>query len=121
MGVTAADISLPHEWYTDIEKSREKAMKLLKRVAALEMNNEIIVGLVDDVCIDKLYRNSSPFCKITLKKVKKYDTKEKLQKEMEEQIFFVNKPRMIMDMTELSTRFPNIHEDAHVGIRRGDY
>ena len=112
---------MPESWYSQIEKSKEKARKQLKRVVAIDLNDAILVGKLEDVTLDKLFRSNYPFCKLTLLNAKKYNAEGKFEKQMDEQICFVNKPQMIMDMDELSTRFPEIHADIHVDIRRGRF
>ncbi len=88
---------------------------------AVDLNSSIIIGRLEDVMIDRLFRLKYPFCKLTLKKAKRYNINEKLEAKLEDQVCFVNKPQMILDMQELSTKFPNIHEDIHVEIRKGVY
>ena len=115
-------VNLPDNWYSAIEKSREKAKKLMNQVIAVDLNTSIIVGRLEEVSLDKLFRIQFPFCKLTLSNSKKYRTDEKLDiSSLGDQIAFVNKPQMIMDMTELSTKFPQIHEDTHVDIKRGRF
>jgi hypothetical protein len=115
-------INLPENWYSAIEKSKEKARKLMKQIVAVDLNTSIIVGRLEDVSLDKLFRIQYPFCKLTLSGSKKYRTDEKLDtSSMGDQIAFVNKPQMIMDMTELSTKFPKIHEETHLDIKRGRF
>jgi hypothetical protein len=122
MPVTKGDIALPETWYSNIEKSKEKARKLLKQVVAVDLNDKVLIGKLNDVNLDKLFKLKYPFCKLTLIKAKKYDMEGRLEKEIEgEQICFVNKPQMILDIDELSKRFPQIHEDIHVDIRRGRF
>lgn len=116
------DSDLPESWYSQIEKSKEKARKLLRKVVGIDMNDSVLVGKLEDVTLDKLFRVNYPFCKLTLTKSKKYDSEGKLERKIDgEQICFVNKPQMIMDMDELAKRFPEIHEDTHVEIRRGRF
>jgi hypothetical protein len=116
------DIELPEKWYSDIEKSKEKARKLLKKVVAVDLNTSIVVGKLEDVSLDKLFRLKYPFCKLTLSKAKKYGMDSKVESTIEvEQVCFVNNPQKILDMSELSRRFPEIHEDVHVEIRKGVY
>jgi hypothetical protein len=119
--ISEGDISLPDRWYSNIERSKEKARKLLKKIVAVDLNTSIVTGRLEDVMIDKLFRLKYPFCKLTIKKAKRYGIDEKLEMKVEEQVCFVNKPQMILDMQELSTRFPNIHEDVHVEMKRGAY
>ena len=111
--------NLPESWYSQIEKSKERARKLLKKVVAIDLNDAVLVGKLDDVTLDKLFKSNYPFCKLTLTKAKKYNVDGKLEKKIEgEQICFVNKPQMILDIDELAKRFPEIHADVHVDIRR---
>jgi len=111
---------LPEKWYSSIEKSREKAKNLLKKVVAIDLNTSIVVGKLDDVALDKLFKLKYPFCKLTLSKARRYRIDGKLETDITgDQVCFVNKPQMIMDMDDLSRKFPNIHEDIHVEIRRG--
>ena len=113
--------ALPNTWYASIEKSKEKARKLLKKVVVLDMNDSVIVGVLEDVMIDKLFNVQYPFIKLTLQKIKKYDAKEKLVTKIDEQIFFINKPQMIMDVREFEKKYPNIYQDFHVEMKKGVY
>jgi len=116
------DTSLPEKWYSAIEKSREKAKKLLKQVIAVDLNTSVVIGKLEDVSLDRLFKLKYPFCKLTLSKAKRYRTDGKFESISDsDQVCFVNKPQMIMDMTELSSKFPEIHEDTHVDIRRGRF
>jgi hypothetical protein len=122
MEISRRKTDMPEEWYSAIEKSREKANKLLNQVIAVDLNTSIVIGRLEDVSLDKLFRLQYPFCKLTLSRAKKYRTDGKFESRSEgDQVAFVNKPRMIMDMTELSTKFPEIHEDTHVDIKRGRF
>ena len=121
MPISEGDITLPDTWHSNIEKSKEKARKMLKKVVAVDLNTSILIGILEDVTIDKLFRLKYPFCKLTISKVKKYDINEKLEAKEEEQVCFVNKPQMILDMKELSTKFPEIFEDVHVEMKKGVY
>ena len=120
--MSEGDVSLPNSWYTQIEKTKEKARKLLKKVIAIDLNDTILIGILDDVTLDKLFKLQYPFCKLTISKYKKYNQEGRLEKQEEgEQICFVNKPQMILDMQELSSRFPEIYEDIHIEIKKGVY
>ncbi len=122
MEISKRNMPLPENWYSAIEKSKKKARKLLNQVIAVDLNTSVVVGRLEDVALDKLFRIQYPFCKLTLSSSKKYRTDEKLDNpSIGDQVAFVNKPQMIMDMTELSTKFPRIHEDTHVDIRRGRF
>ena len=116
------DSVLQESWYSQIEKSKERARKFLRKVVAIDLNDSVLVGKLGDVTLDKLFRLKYPFCKLTLTKAKKYNAEGKLEKQIEgEQICFVNKPQMILDMDELSRRYPEIFQDTHVDIRRGRF
>jgi len=121
MAISEGDISLPDRWYSNIEKSKEKARKLLRKVIAVDLNTSIVTGILEDVMIDRLFRLKYPFCKLTLRKAKRYNIDEKLETKIDEQVCFINKPQMILDMQELSTKFPNIHEDVFIEIKKGVY
>ena len=119
--ISEGDITLPNRWYLNIEKSKEKARKMLKKVIAVDLNTSIVIGKLENVMIDKLFRLKYPFCKVTLSKAKRYTINEKLEAKLGDQVCFINKPQMILDMQELSTKFPNIHEDVFVEIKKGVY
>ncbi|MFH0928915.1 MAG: hypothetical protein V1818_01000 [Candidatus Aenigmatarchaeota archaeon] len=122
MSISVPERNMPEKWYSSIEKSREKANKLLRQVIAVDLNTSVLVGKLDDVSLDKLFRIQYPFCKLTMSKAKKYDSNSRLETSQEsDQIAFVNKPQMILDMQELSSRFPEIHADTHVDIKRGRF
>ena len=96
-----AENTLPESWYSQIEKSKERARKFLRKIVAIDLNDSVLVGKLDDVTLDKLFRLKYPFCKLTLTSAKKYSIEGKLEKQIEgEQICFVNKPQMILDMDE---------------------
>ena len=121
MAISRGDLNLPQAWHASIEQSKMKARKLLKKVVALDMNDSIVIGVLQDAVVDKLFRYQYPFIKLTLQNVKKYDASEKLLSKMDEQIFFINKPQMIMDVKEIAGKFPEIFEDVHVEMRKGVY
>jgi hypothetical protein len=121
MPISEGEISLPDNWHSNIEKSKEKARKMLKKVVAVDLNTSILIGILEDVTIDRLFRLKYPFCKLTISRVKKYDINEKLEGKEEEQVCFVNKPQMILDMNELAKKFPEIFEDVHVEMKKGAY
>jgi hypothetical protein len=118
MGINS---NLPESWHSQVEKSKEKARKLLRKVVAVELSDGVFVGKLEDVSLDKLFTLKYPFCKLSLTRTKKYSIQGKIERQMEEHVCFVNKPQMILDMDELSKRYPDIHEDTHVEIRRGRF
>ena len=118
MPISEGDLSLPNNWHSNIEKSKDKARKLLKKVAAIEINNSVMICTIEEVSIDKLFKLKYPFCKLIVSDVKKYSLDEKLETKIDEQILFVNKPEMILDMKELSAKFPSIYQDVYVEMRK---
>jgi hypothetical protein len=113
---------LPEGWYSKIEKSREKARTLLNEVVAVDLNTSIVVGKLEDVMLDKLFRLKYPFCKLTLSKAKRFSINGKYESSSDmDQVCFINKPQMLMDLDEFSRRFPDLHEDIHVEIKRGRF
>ena len=122
MSISVPERGMPEKWFSSIERSREKAKKLLNQVVAVDLNTSIVVGKLEDVSLDKLFRIQYPFVKLTMNKAKKYRTDGKLDSSGQgDQVAFVNKPQMIMDMQELSSKFPEIHADTHVDIKRGRF
>ena len=122
MRISTEDRGMPETWFSSIEKSREKAKKLLRQVVAVDLNTSIVIGKLEDVSLDKLFRIQYPFVKLTLANAKKYRTDGKPDASNQgDQIAFVNKPQMILDMQELSSKFPEIHADTHVDIKRGRF
>ena len=121
MSISEGEISLPDNWHSNIEKSKEKARKLLKKVVAVDISNSIVIGILEDVVVDKLFRLKYPFCKLTIRNVKRYNVNEKLESQEEEQVCFVNKPQMILDLKDISTKFPEIYADIHVEMKKGGY
>jgi len=116
------DGSLPEGWYTNIERSREKANKLLNQVIIVDLNTSLVVGKLQSVSLDKLFRLSYPFCKLTLNKAKRYGVDGKYESGSEtDQVCFINKPQMILDLDEFSRKFPDLHEDISVEIKRGRF
>ncbi len=109
----------PGKWFQDIERSREKASKHFQNVVAVNMKNSILVGKLTDISYDKLGERSYPFCKLTLSKAKKFSLSGKLKDLADDvQLCFVNNPDMIMEISELQEKFPAIHEEVHVLIKR---
>ncbi|MFH1229281.1 MAG: hypothetical protein V1678_02555 [Candidatus Aenigmatarchaeota archaeon] len=114
--------SQPNSWGSQIEKAKEKARKLLRKVVAVDMSTAILVGKLEEVSLDNLFRANYPFVKLTFSKTRKYNNLQKLEKALdEEQVCFVNKPQMILDIDELAKKYPSIHEDTHVEIKRGRF
>lgn len=114
--------SSPNSWNSQIEKAKEKSRKLLKKVIAFETSGNLIVGKLEDVSTDRLFRENYPFIKLTLSNARKYNAQGAMQKVFdEEQICFANKPEMVLDIDELQKKYPEIHADTHVEIKRGRF
>ncbi len=112
----------PSNWYAGIEKSREKAKTFIGKVIAVDQNTSIVVGKLDRVEIDKLWRMNYPYCKLTVKNAFKYRKDGNFQQNMEDlNIFFVNKPEMVMPVEEFSKRFPKVYNEVLGKIKKGDF
>jgi hypothetical protein len=117
-----ANPSLPSSWQSQIEKAKDKSRRLLRKVVAFQSNDSIVVGKLEDVSMDKLFMSNYPFVKLTFSNAKKYGLNQKLEKRIDgEHVCFANKPQMILDIDELSQRYPEIHGDIHVDIRSGRF
>ena len=113
---------LPNGWYSKIEKSREKANNLMNQIVVVDLNTSIVVGVLESVMLDKLFRLKYPFCKLTLSRAKRFNIDGKFESSSQsDQVCFVNKPEMIMELRELSEKFPNLHKDIHIEIKKGLY
>ena len=113
---------LPERWYASIEKSKDKARKLLRQIVAIDQNTSIVVGRLNEAGVDRLWRIKYPYCKLILVSAERYRIDGKFETKLnEEQLCYVNKPEMIMSLEELQKRFPNIHEDVHVKMRTNTY
>jgi len=114
--------NLPEGWYSKIEKSREKSRKLLGKVIAVDLNTSVVVGKLEDVMLDKLFRLKYPFCKLTLSRAKRFSIDGKFESSTDtDQVCFINKPSMLMDLDDFSKKFPKMYEDVLVEIKRGRY
>jgi hypothetical protein len=110
-------------WQAQIEKAKDKSRKLLRKVVAVDTNGMILVGKLEDVSVDTLFKANYPFVKLTLSKARKYSSSTgKLDRALPyEEICFANKPEMVMDIDELSSRYPEIHKDTHLEMKRGRF
>ena len=104
--------SVQDGWYATIEKSKEKARKFLNHVVAINQTTSIVVGKLESVEIDKLFHLKYPYCKLTMRKPVRFRMDGRLEFEMGEQdLVFVSKPEMVLDIKELEKRFPRIYEN----------
>ena len=100
---------LPESWHTSIEKAKEKARKFKGQVIAIDQSTSVVVGKLTEVEIDKL---KYPYCRLGVSKARRYRQSGDATKMGEQELFFINKPQMVMDMKELSQRFPKIYEEV---------
>ena len=112
----------PSQWYAGVEKSKEKARTLIGKIVAVDQNTSIVVGKLTAVEIDKLWRMNYPYCKLNIKNACKYRKDGNFQQKMEDlDIFFVNKPEMVMPVEEFSKRFPKVYREALGRIKIGEF
>ncbi len=113
---------LPQPWFSGVEKAKEKAQKLVRQLIAVDQNTSIVVGELEAVEIDKLWKLQYPYCKLTLSNPIRFRIDGRMDHKMgETEIFFVNKPEMVLHMSELQQRNPKIHEEAHFRIKQGKW
>jgi len=112
----------PSNWYTGIEKSKEKAKGLMGKIIAVDQNTSVIIGKLDKIEIDNLWKMNCPYCKLTVKNASRYRRDGAFQNKMLDlNIFFVNKPEMVMSMDEFSKRLPNIYAEILGKIKKGEF
>lgn len=113
---------LPSSWYQAVEKAKTKARKLVQHTIALDQNTSVVVGKLVAADIDTLWRARFPYCRLTLERPMRYRTDGHFECRMgDTELFFVNKPDMIMTMIELNNRFPNVHGDAATRLKNGEF
>ncbi len=114
--------NLPRPWFSGVEKAKEKAQKLVKQLVGVDQNTSIVVGELEAVEIDRLWKLQYPYCKLTLSNPIRFRIDGRMDHKMgETEIFFVNKPEMVLHMSELQARNPKIHEEAHFRIKAGKW
>lgn len=113
---------VPDNWYQTVEKAKTKARKLIQQTIAVDQNTSVVVGKLISVDIDTLWRAKFPYCKLTVQNPVRYRTDGKFECKMgDTELFFVNKPDMVMNMAELNTRFPKVRSDAAVRLKTGEF
>jgi hypothetical protein len=113
---------MPDNWYQTVEKAKNKARKLLQKTIAVDQNTSVVVGKLVGVDIDTLWRAKYPYCKLTIEKPVRYRTDGNFECHMgDTELFFVNKPEMIMTTVELNDRFPKVHADAATRLKTGEF
>ncbi len=84
-----------------VEEAKEKAKKLKGSIIAVYRTTSIVIGKLEEVKIEKLWSTQVPFCRLRLKKVKKFDLEGRLIGESEEDFVYVNKKEFIFSLEEL--------------------
>lgn len=111
---------IPEEWYSKVEKSRDKSRKLIKQVVAVDQTTSIVIGKLESVEMDRLWHLKYPYCRLTMAKPIRFRTDGKKEFKMgDQELFFINKPEMIMDIQELSKKFPRVYDEIHGEIKKG--
>lgn len=105
---------LPQNWYGGVEKAKEKARKLLKKIIAIDQNTSVVIGRLSVADIDKLWRSNVPYCRLLVNDSIRFRLDGKLEAKLgAEEVFFVNKPQMVMTLDEMEQRFPRIHDEFY--------
>lgn len=72
------------------------------------------IGKLSFVSIDVLWRLKYPYCKLTLNTPIRFRIDGKFEAKLgETEIFFVNKPAMVLTLEELKERFPKIYDEVY--------
>lgn len=113
---------LPEQWYTLVEKAKEKARKLQDKVIAIDQTTSIVVGKLNSADIDKLWRMGYSYCKLNISNPSRYKMNGTFECKMgETELFFVNKPTMILTKMELADRFPQIYKEVLKKIKMDEF
>jgi len=113
---TRADMeSVPPNWYSGVEKSKDKARRMQGKLVAINNNTSIVIGRLTAVDIDKLWRQNFPYCKVTLQSPRRYRDNGAFECNMgESEVFFLNRPEMLLSLEELS----NVNPELYTSIRK---
>jgi hypothetical protein len=110
--------TVPPNWYAGVEKSKDKARRLQGKLVAINNNTSIVIGRLIAVDIDRLWRQNFPYCKVTLQSPQRYRNTGALECNMgENEVFFLNKPEMILSLEELSNFNPGLYTTIHKKIK----
>ena len=113
---------IPRSYLSSIEKSKEKARKLLKKLVAVEQTNYIIVGFLEDVGVDRLFQSKQPFCKLILKKGVRFSLTGNFENKMGDiEMIFVNKAESILSPEELQDKHSRIFHEVQIKQGRGEW
>lgn len=120
--VRTREDQLPDAWYQAVERAKEKARKFIGTVIAVDQSTSVVAGKLTAVDIDTLWRLKYPYCKLTMRRPVRYRRDGRLDCRLgDEELFFVNKPSMVLTMPELSATFPKIHMDVLGKVRMGNF
>lgn len=110
---------LPEKWFTSIERSREKAKKLVQDFVAIDQATSIVIGKLVSVEIDRVTQFKYPSCRLTIQNPERYRTDGQFMHKMDDiELFFVNKPQAVMSMDELMQKFPNVFTEVQIKIKK---
>ena len=108
-------------WYQNVERAKEKAKRLLNKLVAVNQTTSIAIGKLVAVDIDRLWQSQYPYCKMELKRPVRFRIDAMFQHKMGDvEIFFANKPEMIMSMEELAQKFSKIYENLQPYIKKNE-
>ena len=101
--------NISDRWYREVERARDKARGLIDEQIAINQNTTVVIGKLKEVSIDKLWRLNYPYCKLVLQNPLRFHTSGHFDCKMgETEYIFINKPEMIMNMSEFQEKFPKI-------------
>ena len=119
---TREDMELSGGWYKGVEKSRTKAMNLKSQLIAVDQNTSIVVGTLQNVDIDRLWKLKYPYVRLTIKNPVRFRMNGIMDFKMgEEEMLFVNKPEMVMGKEELSNKFPQIYREVQAKLIKNQW
>ena len=105
---------LPQNWYGGVDKAKEKARKLLNKIVVIDQNTSVVIGKLASVDIDKLWRSNVPYCRLLVNDSLRFRLDGKLEAKLgSEEVFFVNKPQMVMTVDEMEKTHPKVHDEFY--------
>ncbi len=111
---------LPQNWYGGVDKAKEKARSLLKKIVVIDQNTSVVIGKLASVDIDKLWRSNVPYCRLLVNDSLRFRLDGKLEAKLgSEEVFFVNKPQMVMTLDEMEKTHPKIHDEFYKNWVKG--
>jgi len=120
--VREKDYKLPDNWYTTVEKTKQKASKFIKKVAAIEQTSSVIVGKFSVVDIDSMFESKFPYCKIMMDSAVRFKLDGSIQAKIGDLgMFFLSKPESVLSVDELAKKYPRIHEEVMAKIKIGQW